>query len=217
MDVFGYSFRNPRLLEEALTTPSYRMDHPAARDNQRLEFLGDAVLGVLAADMLYRGRPGEEEGRLTVDRARIVSTESLCSAAARISLAGVLKRSAHLHTELPHDSKALADAIEAVIGAAWIDGGLEAARAVFDALGLGDFEGGSNPKGDLQIATQALDPPRRPEYILVSASGPAHQPVFHVKAVVEGVGEAEARAGTRKKAESEAAAILLAKMKGARK
>ena len=216
MDAFGYSFRNPRLLEEALTTPSFKMDHPAARDNQRLEFLGDAVLGVIAADRLYRERTDEEEGRLTVDRARIVSTESLCRAAARMSLAGMLKRNAHA-AALPSDSKSLADAIEAVIGAAWIDGGLEAACAVFDALGLGDSGACANPKGDLQMATQALVPPRLPEYVLVSVSGPSHQPVFHVKATVEGIGEAEARAGSRKKAESEAAALLLEKMKEARR
>ena len=67
--IFGYEFRNGALLEEALTTPSCRQTDPTARDNQRLEFLGDAVLGVLAADLLYASRPRDSEGQLTVRRA----------------------------------------------------------------------------------------------------------------------------------------------------
>lgn len=214
MDSIGYRFKNRALLEEALTTPACRMDDPDAKDNQRLEFLGDAVLGLLAADALFRSRAEAEEGELTVLRTRMVSTAALSEAAGRMGLAAALRRNRHAE-ELPAGSKTLADAVEALIGAAWEDGGLEAARAVFDALGLGRgaqgeaAEWASNPKGELQTRAQAMTPPAHPAYSLVKTSGPAHKPVFTVKVEVGGMGEATASAGSRKAAETAAAAALL--------
>ena len=211
-EIFGYVFTDAALLEEALTTPSYRMSCPDAKDNQRLEFLGDAVLGMLAADRLYADLPDDPEGALTVKRVRMVSASALCEAAGRLGIAARLRRNKGA-AELPRNSKTLADAIEAVIGAAWLDGGLEAARTVFDALELkADAPGGAmsdNPKGDLQIRAQAMTPARHPEYTLLNVSGKAHEPTFTVKVSVEGVGEATASAHNRKEAETLAAAKLL--------
>lgn len=208
----GYEFRNPALLAEALTTPSFRMSEPTAHDNQRLEFLGDAVLGFLAADRLYAEFPHEAEGLLTVKRTHLVSSAALCAAAERLGLAAHLRRNRGA-AELPRTSKTLADAIEAIIGAAWLDGGLAAAKAVFDALELEvNAEAGAwsgNPKGDLQIKTQAMTPPRQPEYTLVRVAGKSHAPVFTVRVSVADVGEATASASSRKEAESLAAAALL--------
>jgi len=208
----GYEFRNPALLAEALTTPSFRMSEPTAHDNQRLEFLGDAVLGFLAADRLYAEFPDEAEGPLTVKRTHLVSSAALCAAAERLGLAAHLRRNRGA-AELPRTSKTLADAIEAIIGAAWLDGGLAAAKAVFDALELEvNAEAGvwsGNPKGDLQIKTQAMTPPRQPEYTLVRVAGKSHAPVFTVRVSVADVGEATASASSRKEAESRAAAALL--------
>ena len=212
MEIFGYRFRDGALLEEALTTPSYRMTCPGSADNQRLEFLGDAVLGFLAADRLYRECPAEREGPLTVRRTRMVSSAALCEVAAREGLADRLRRNRGAE-QLPRNAKTLADAIEAVIGAAWLDGGLEAARTVFESLGLTGDEAAdgttSNPKGDLQVLAQAMDPPRHPAYALVRVAGQAHRPLFTVRVSVEGIGTAEAEAGSRKEAESRAAAQLL--------
>ncbi len=210
MEIFGYSFKNAALLDEALTTPSYRMQFPGARDNQRLEFLGDAVLGLLAADRLYAERPNEEEGPLTVDRTHMVSAAALCEAAGRSDFVARLKRNQGA-AALPQNSKTIADAIEAVIGAAWLDGGLSAAQTVFDALALSPEAGSDNPKGDLQVKAQAMTPPRHPVYTLLSTAGTAHQPIFAVKVEVEGLGEATAEAGSRKAAEQLAAAKLLAR------
>ena len=212
----GHEFVNEALLQEALTTPSFRMDHPAAVDNQRLEFLGDAVLGLLAAERLYSEHPDEKEGRLTVLRARMVSTSALAAAAERFQLADNLKLG-RAAAPIQRGAKLLADAVEALIGAAYLDGGLESAREVFDALellspSLSDGAWGGNPKGELQIRMQAMNPPRRPEYTLVKTSGKAHEPVFTVRVRVEGVGEAESSARTRKEAEAAAAAILLENM-----
>jgi len=215
MEIFGYEFKSEALLDEALTTPAYRMQHPDAQDNQRLEFLGDAVLGMLAAERLYAELPREHEGSLTVRRTHMVSSAALCAAAARFGLADRLKRNRGAEP-LPENSKTLADAIEAIIGAAYLDGGFAAAKAVFEALALtsnaerGDWS--VNPKGDLQIRTQAMKPPRHPEYTLLGTSGKAHEPVFTVKVAVEGVGEAIAKAGTRKEAEQLAAAALLKRL-----
>ena len=210
--IFNYTFRNPKLLDEALTTPAHRMTFPDVRDNQRLEFLGDAVLDFLAADRLYAESPDEAEGPLTIRRTHMVSTPALCAAAARNDLAPLLKRNKGAEP-LPPNAKTLADAIEAVIGAAWLDGGLSAAKTVFDALELesnaetGTWSG--NPKGDLQIKAQAMTPPRHPVYTLISTGGKAHEPLFTVKVSVDGIGEATATARSRKEADGAAAAKLL--------
>ena len=215
----GHAFANAALLDEALTTPSCRMDGRCVRDNQRLEFLGDAVLGLLAAEKLYAGFPSEQEGPLTVRRTRMVSSAALCRAAVRAGLASKLRRNRGA-APLSENSKTLADAVEALIGAAYMDGGLAAAREVFDALSLGDVASAdagwsANPKGELQIRAQAMKPPRHPEYELVSTAGKAHEPVFTVRVFVEGMGEATASAHSHKEAESRAAADLLSRIDGA--
>ena len=210
--IFGYRFVNAALLEEALTTPSYRMQFPGARDNQRLEFLGDAVLGLMSAERLYAGFPQEDEGPLTVKRTHMVSAAALCEAAMRHGLRERLRRNRGAE-ELSPRSKTLADAVEAVIGAAYLDGGYDAAKKIFDALELPAnaeiAEWSGNPKGELQVRTQAMNPPRYPAYATVSVAGKAHEPVFTVKVTVEGVGEATGEARSRKEAEARAAAALL--------
>ena len=211
--MFGYAFKNEALLEEALTTPSYRMDVPDAKDSQRLEFLGDAVLGLLSAERLFGEFPDEQEGPLTVRRTHMVSSAALCAAANRLGLAARLRRN-HGAAELPSNSKILADAVEAILGAAYLDGGFPAAKQVFDALELDAnaavSEWSGNPKGELQVRVQAMKPPRHPVYELLKTEGKAHEPVFTVRVTVEGVGSAEASARSHKEAESRAAAKLLA-------
>jgi len=212
MEIFGYTFENGSLLEEALTTPSFRMDCPNAADNQRLEFLGDAILGFLAAERLYAAFPKEQEGPLTVRRTHMVSSAALCEAAGRLGLGERLRRN-RCAAALPPNSKILADAVEAVIGAAYLDGGFAAAKQVFAALDLSanaaEDEWSANPKGELQVRAQAMKPPRHPVYELLNTSGKAHEPVFTVRATVDGVGTTTASARTHKQAEAIAAARLL--------
>ena len=212
-EIFGYGFRDPALLREALTTPACRMVRPDAPDNQRLEFLGDAVLGMLAAERLYAAFPEEAEGPLTVRRTHMVSAAALCAAADRHGLIPRLRRNRGAKALSPK-AKTVADAVEAIIGAAYLDGGFAAARTVFEALelatqGEADDAGFDNPKGALQERAQALKPPRHPVYELVKSSGAAHAPVFTVRVTVEGLGTAEASAGNHKQAEAAAAANLL--------
>ena len=212
MEIFGYTFKDEALLKEALTTPAFRMDRPNATDNQRLEFLGDAVLGLLAAERLYTAFPGEAEGTLTIRRTHMVSALALCAAADRLGLVRRLRRNRRASALPPH-AKTIADAVEAIIGAAYLDGGFAAARKVFAALELSPdvaaepWEG--NPKGELQIRAQALRPSRHPVYELLKMVGAAHAPTFSVRVTVEGMGTAEATAGSHKEAEMRAAAALL--------
>jgi ribonuclease-3 len=218
MTIFGYTFLNASLIETALTTPSKKIENPLIRDNQRLEFLGDAVLGMLSAECVYHGYPKVKEGALTVKRTHMVSAAALCAAADRFEFTSLLKQNRGA-AALPKNSKTIADAIEAVIGAAYLDGGYDAAKTIFDNLGLeAHAEGGEwslNPKGELQIKAQAMTPPRHPEYTLVKTAGKAHQPIFTVKVAVDGMGEATAEAGSRKEAEALAAAELLSRLQEA--
>lgn len=215
-EILGYRFRDASLLATALTAPAYRMMFPDSQDNQRLEFLGDAVLGLLAADALYRECPDSPEGGLTVRRCHMVSTAALCAAAQRHNLAPLLRRNKGAK-ELAPNAHTLADAVEAILGAVWLDGGLEAARGVFDVLGVkanaesGDWR--ENPKGELQKRAQALHPNNHPLYTTLSVSGSSHEPLFTVRVEVHGAGSAEGAARSRKEAESAAAANLLKSMK----
>lgn len=210
--LFGYTFKNAILLEEALTTPSFRMTTPKASDNQRLEFLGDAVLGLLATDWLYENNPSLKEGELTGKRQHIVSTAALCEAVEGSDFISLLKRNKGAG-ELSPKSKTVADAVEAVIGAAWLDGGLKAAKTIFDNLALtansrfGELDG--NPKSALQHLTQAMVPPRMPSYRLVKTTGTSNKPTFTVEVTVEGVGSAQGEGGSRREADSAAAIKLM--------
>lgn len=214
IEIFGYEFKNETLLAEALTTPAYRNEHAQVKDNQRLEFLGDAVLCLLGAEWVYRNRPKDNEGQMTERRAHMVSTAALCAAADRLGLRARVRYGAN--TEPPKSAKLFADAIEAVIGAAYLDGGLEAAKQVFKVLELSAYAEGHawsvNPKGELQILSQKMVPPRLPEYTIVKVEGKAHDPTFTVRVAVEGLGEAEGVARTHKEAESIAALGLLSRL-----
>lgn len=214
----GYMFRDAALLERALTTPSVRQSAPDTPDNQRLEFLGDAVLGLLTADALCAAFPDEQEGPLTTRRASLVSGATLASVAERIGLRKYLKRAVGL-PEFPPHAKVLADAMEALIGAAWLDGGIDAARAVFAAFDLpirGRLnEWGENPKGHLQNMAQAMRPSRKPVYTVDLVKGPPHAPTVTVTVSVEGLGRATATAtGSQHSAEVAAATALLESIKG---
>ena len=214
----GYAFRNAALLERALNTPSLRMSAPDAKDNQRLEFLGDAVLDFLAADMLFAEHPDEQEGMLTVRRTLLVSGHALSAAAETLGLRKWIRRNVGAH-ELPARAKTLADALEAVVGAVWLDGGLEAARAVFLRLDLPFHEEvdewSANPKGALGERAQACHPPCVPTYEVLAVTGSAHEPVVTVRVHAGSLGEAEATAVSKSAAEVAAASALLRKLKDA--
>lgn len=211
----GHEFSDASLLETALTTPACRMDRPEVEDNQRLEFLGDAVFGLLSADAVFAAYPWEQEGPLTVRRTHLVSGAALAAAAERIGLGSFLRRNVGAAPLQPH-AKVLADALEAVMGAVWLDAGIDAARAVFARLHLPIDERlnewATNPKGHLQVLAQAMRPSRHPVYTINQVKGPSHAPTVTVTVEVAGLGRATATAGSQRQAEISAAAALLTEL-----
>lgn len=216
-ETLGYTFKDPTLLAQALVTPSIKQSDPKAQDNQRLEFLGDAVFGLLTADALYAAFPQEQEGPLTVRRTNLVSGRALAAVAERIGLREHLVRGTGL-PPLPPGAKPLADAMEAVMGAVWLDGGIDAALQVFNKLDLAvraDLnEKRSNPRKYVQQLAQSRHPPQHPVYEVLSVTGPDHAPTISVRVTIPHVGSAEASAGSKAAAEAAAAAALLAKIDG---
>lgn len=210
----NYGFSNPRLLEEALTHRS-----AGGRHNERLEFLGDAVLGFIVAERLYQTRPDDREGSLSRLRARLVRRETLAELARELALGEHLRMGAgELRSGGFQRDSILADAMEAIIGAVYLDAGVEAARELIARLL--DSRMAALPRGDdlrdaktrLQEFLQARQLPL-PEYLLVEESGVAHKPWFTVECSVaaEQV-RTKARGRSRRAAEQEAAKLALAQL-----
>lgn len=217
----GYTFRDSSLLRLALTHPSVVAESNGPREhNQRLEFLGDAVLQLSMSATLYNGHPVSDEGVLTKARARLVNETALAERARALDLGVhlVLSRGevANGGRERP---SILADAFEALLGAIYLDGGFEAARAFVlreFTEWLADFEGDSaadNPKGELQELLQARST-EPTEYRLLHADGPDHDRVFECAVWHAGVELGRGTGRSKKAAETAAARAALAKALG---
>lgn len=217
-DSLGYAFRNEGLLRLALTHPSLTHDQgtaTGAQSNQRLEFLGDAVLQLVISAELYVRFPDAGEGALTKARAHLVNRSILAGQGRRLDLGPYMLLSrGEEATGGRRRSSTLADAFEAVVGALFLDGGLEVARGFIlaqfqDALGnLGAIPNLDNPKGDLQEILQA-DSSEAPVYRLVSSSGPDHNRLFLSVVSHGGVDLGSGQGRTKKEAEGEAARAAL--------
>jgi len=211
----GHRFADAGLLEEALTHPSH--GYEARRrmpDNQRLEFLGDAVLQLAATEHLYRLLPEAREGELTALRARLVSRAQLQTMAEALDLGAllVLGRGEESSGGRARPSN-LADAMEAVLGAVFCDAGWEKARDIAvrllgPALDAAQQAESANPKGELQERLQALGG-EAPVYTCVAEEGPAHARRFEVKAEWQGRELGHGWGGSKKEAEIEAARMAL--------
>lgn len=218
----GIAFGDCSLLRLALTHPSVAHEQGVpAQTNQRLEFLGDAVLQLVLTEELYRKYPNFGEGPLTKARARLVNRRSLADHARALQLGEflIVSRGEEMHGGRDRPS-ALADTFEAVLGAIFLDGGFHIAREFV----LRQFEhalGGisvlpvmDNPKGELQEFLQAVSP-EAPSYHVVSSSGPDHDRIFECRVEHEGMELARGRGKSKKEAESEAAIAALARLKKA--
>jgi ribonuclease-3 len=200
--------------EEALTHPSYG-NETGAPDYQRLEFLGDSVLGLCVSELLVRAHPEADEGKLTRMRSALVNTEAL-AAWARVSGLGscvALGRGAQLGSER-EQSKVLADCVEALVAAVYEARGLDGARAlvqdvVRERLEHADTLSVLDPKSALQEEVQALHMPA-PKYRVVSVKGAAHEQVFEVEVVVGEDALARGEGRSKRLAERAAAAHALA-------
>ena len=208
----GFAFRDTRLLEMALTHPS--VTHESGLQiphNQRMEFLGDAVLQLVLTHELYLKFPELEEGPLTQARAQMVNRRTLARQADRLKLGPRLRMSRG--EELSggrHRASALADAFEALLGAVYLDSGFETARSfvlrqfstMFGELHV--LPNLDNPKGELQEMLQARSP-EPPQYRQISASGPDHDRSFECEVSHMGMVLGFGRGKSKKTAEANAA------------
>jgi ribonuclease-3 len=213
-----YKFRNPLLLAEALTHPS--LGHETQRhhfDNQRLEYLGDAVLQLIFTEYLFERFPGSAEGLLTQARARLVSREGLRQLAISLDLGRFLMMGRGEESSGGRDrASVLSDAFEALIGAIYLDSDYVTARRVvlhtsrehLEALALEAPE--ANPKGQLQEILQAISP-ISPRYPIIGQFGPEHDKRFNAQVAWCGITLGEGEGRSKKEAEVAAARDALTK------
>ena len=206
----GHMFRDRALLRQALTHPS--LGH---RHNQRLEFLGDAVLELCVSEKIYEKHPEMQEGAMTRLRQRLVREEKLAQAAGQIRLGDMLLMDKSCEgTGGRQNPSVLCDAFEAVLAAVYLDGGLDAAREMVKRL-IGDCTetGINDPKSALQEYLQGQGK-EAPVYTTLGEEGPPHDRVFTSAVVIGGREAARGRGTSKKRAEQEAAAAALKMMKG---
>jgi len=217
----GYRFRDRGLLEHAMTHTSRANEDASGgvMDNESLEFLGDAVLGFVVADLLFREFPEYDEGEKSKMKAILVSTATLARVAERLRLGDhLLLGRGEEKTGGRRKQALLADGCEALIAALYLDGGIEQARA-FIVRELGSFveqlrrDGVSaqDYKSALQELVQGRNRPL-PEYRVVGAIGPDHQKLFDVEVLVAGEPLARATGPSKKEAEQEAARLALSRL-----
>jgi ribonuclease-3 len=212
--VLGYTFRSRDLLRQALTHDSVAAEAgERGRSNERLEFLGDAVLDLLVSELLMRADPDADEGRLTKARAAAVNTRALSERAAELGLGQAMYLGRGEERQGGRGKPSiLANVFEAVFAALYLDGGLEVTREVvgrvFGDLATGGLEPVRDPKTRLQEHLQARGEDL-PRYETVREGGPDHAREFEVEVVVGGRGVGRGVGRSRQAAEQEAAARAL--------
>lgn len=209
--MLGYRFQSQALLSRALTHPSTKLP-----DNQRLEFLGDAVLEFCVSDMLYQKYPGFHEGELTARRAALVCEHTLSVLARRLKLGRyLLMGNGEEQTGGREKASILADAMEAVLAAVYVDGGYPAVKPLIDRLYQDEAELVSaqvkDDKSTLQEYTQAHEL-GLPQYEIVGQHGPDHDRHFTAQVTVNGHPAATGEGNSKKAAEQAAARAALQKL-----
>ena len=213
--IVEHAFARPALLVEALTHPSAS---GRGHGYERLEFLGDRVLGLVVADMLLAAFVDEDEGALALRFTSLVRRESLAAIAGGIGLAPVIEMTKGEAESGGRDNPAiLADALEAVIGALYLDGGLAIAEGFVRRHLAPAMHAAEGPPKDAKTALQEWAQANGlalPRYITVSTEGPAHSPTFEIEAIVGDHPPATASGASKRIAEQAAAAVLLARIGG---
>ena len=216
--MMGYKFNDVSLLNTALTHSSYANERKSVASNERLEFLGDSILGNVVAEYLYHNRPDMQEGRMTRLRAELVCERMLATAASELDIGEcLLLGRGEEATGGRLRASILADAMEAVFAAVFLDGGRDAAEALITRLiisRIGDAESASR---DYKTALQELcqkSQGNRIAYTLIDTLGPDHDKTFRVEVTVGGVSRGFGEGRTKKLAEQLAAKIALAELGG---
>lgn len=212
--LLGVVFKQPALLKEALTHRSYAVENKLKYDNQRLEFLGDAVLEIILTEYLFDSYPAADEGVMTKMRSALAQQESIAKLARKINLGSYLYigRGEAASGGADRDST-LCDLFEALLGACYLDQGMEFARKLVLDLIKAEFPAphrmlpGLNPKGSLQEYTQHKFG-RPPVYQVLNVSGPEHNPLYEVEVAVNDH-KLSGQGGSRRQAEFAAAAAML--------
>lgn len=214
----GYTFRNKALLENALTHSSYANENRERHlpDNERLEFLGDSILGFVVAEYLYRNFPDKPEGELTRIRADLVCERNLAEAAATIELGSYLLLG---HGEEQGGGRKrdsiVSDAMESVIAASFMDGGFAAAKEIIDRLILSNIPKGRPRNFDYKTAFQELVQRKKDQqihYELTGESGPDHDKHFEVEVLLNGKAVGHGVGSSKKRAEQAAAEAAIEKL-----
>ena len=219
VDRLGHVFRDPALLQRALTHSSVgeggdKTSGKTPKDNERLEFLGDRVLGLLVADRLHNDFPDADEGELSSRLHALVDKHACGRVGARLKIGDALRLSPGENKTGGRRKEGLvSDAIEALLAAVYLDGGLDAARAVFDRAWAEELatpapRALNNPKSTLQEWSQGKGRPL-PSYRIVGQTGSDHAPTFTVEVSIEGVEPLTAPGRSRQDAEKAAATAML--------
>ena len=210
-DTIGYQAKEPRLFEQAFTHPSFGKDN-----YQRLEFLGDRVLGLIMAEWLEERFPKEPEGQLSHRFTMLVSRASCGQVGVEAGIPAQLRLGKQAREDgAARSENVVGDVVEALIGALYLDGGLDAARRFVRQLWLPLVEGqGNAPRHPKSLLHEWAEGHGRspPLYEVVDRSGPPHAPKFTVKVSLKGLGEAQGLGSSKQEAETEAAAALLAQL-----
>ena len=216
-DLFGHRFSDPLLLERALTHSSLSGGDGAVSDLERLEFLGDRVLGLLTAEELWRRYPDYEEGELAPRLNALVRKETCAKAALHFGVDQMILMSAWEESAGGRKKQAiLGDVMEALLGALYIDGGLEAARRAFDGFWTPRLEDLSRLHKDAKTELQEWSQRRKlgtPDYEVIEADGPAHAPAFRIEARVKGFAPALGEGPSKRAAQMDAARAFLVREK----
>ncbi|MHB8104993.1 MAG: ribonuclease III [Dehalococcoidales bacterium] len=215
--ILGVSFNEPSLLEQSLVHSSYINENPANTigNNERLEFLGDAVLDFIVADKLYREFPDLTEGEMTKARATLVRRDTLAHIAATIKLGDFLfmgkgEESSGGRNKAPN----LAGALEAVIAAIYLDQGMDIAGAVVNRLLTEEWQKLTSRGADIEYKSKLQELTQSsfrsaPVYRLISETGPDHNKVFTVEVIINGKTLGAGTGKSKKFAETEAARLAL--------
>ena len=211
------TYKNIAIYEQALTHPSYNGDaNTKHQDYEKLEFMGDAVLGYVTADLVYKYRPEMSEGNLTKLRSVLVSTKPLANYARKINIPEYI-RIGHSITlnQVKESDKILENVLEALIGAIYLDAGLKPAYKLIEKLLLEDIKSYdadnlTDYKSKLQEEIQA-EHRDAVQYVTVETSGPAHDRTFRVQVLYNGIVLGEGTGKSKKKAEEMAAKSALSK------
>ncbi|MCC8074489.1 MAG: ribonuclease III [Clostridiales bacterium] len=216
----GYHFRDRSLLENALTHSSYANEHHmgSIHSNERLEFLGDSVLGMVTADSLYHTFPNLPEGELTRLRANLVCEGSLAMVARQLDLGSYLKLGkGEAGGGGGQRPSIIADAVEAVLAAVYLDGGISQARRIVQRFILSNIDQVQEASRDHKTYLQELVQRKSGQslsYRLIGESGPDHNKTFTMEVLLNGVSVGSGSGRSKKEAEQMAAKAAIARLEG---